>query len=252
MVQMRCNQFRALLLALSGLSAAAGMIRGQTLRIETVSPQATDPAITQWLSPHYVILDTSASLRNQLFVFMHGLNGSPGSATELLKTAGMERYHVVGITYPNDWVPFNYCADGGDPDCYENLPLEIIEGTDHSSHVAVDRVHCFENRLIKLLQFENNLHPGEGWGQFLSGDTPNWSQMAVWGHSQGGSNAAVLAKHHAVARLMMSAPPADSVPGGYAAWWNTHDTASPSYFGFCHTQDQLSSKVAVWNRPCAT
>ena len=217
------------------------------LRIEIISPQSTDPAINQWLTPHYVVFDTADSPRNQLFVFMHGLGGVPAGCSDLIKTAAMERYHAVGVTYPNDWAPFTFCQNGSDPNCYENLRREILDGIDRSPHIAVSQTNCFENRLIKLVQYLDGLHPTENWDQFLSGGAPDWSKIVVWGHSQGATNAAVLAKHQVLARLIMSAPPADAVPGGYAQWWYSHVTPTNVYFGFCHTQDQLSAKVAVWN-----
>src|SRR5262245_51345650 len=111
------------------------------LRTENISPQSTDPAITQWLSPHYVVVDTAATPRNQLFVFMHGQSGVPASCSELIETAAMERYHAVGVTYPNDWTPFTFCSNGSDPDCYENLRREILDGIDRSPHIAVNQTN---------------------------------------------------------------------------------------------------------------
>ncbi len=234
-------------IAFATWAIASSIATAQAVRTESISPTATDAAITQWTSPHYVAFDTAATPRGLLFVYMHGQGGAGGGASELLKTAASERFHAVGITYPNDWAPFSFCSSGTDADCYENLRREILDGTDRSPHIAVNRTNSFENRLIKLLVHLDGLHAGEGWGSFLSGDQPAWNRIVVWGHSQGGSNAAMLAKHHAVVRLIMSGQPSDAVPGGFAAWWNTHATPSAAYFGFCHTQDQLSAKVAVWN-----
>jgi hypothetical protein len=45
--------------------------------------------------------------------------------------------------------------------------LEILDGTDRTPLVDVDRANSIENRLIKLLQYLDANRPGEGWGGFL-------------------------------------------------------------------------------------
>jgi hypothetical protein len=191
------------------------------------------------------VLDTSAILRNTLFVYMHGLGGTGGGASDLCRTAAAQRFHAIGITYPNDWAPFEFCSQSGS-DCYEELRREIIDGLDHSPHVAVSPANCVENRIVNLLQHLDALHPGEGWTQFIDNGQPRWSDIVLFGHSQGGANVAVIARHNVVSRVIMSAAPGDFVGAAPAAWWNTHLTPTDHYFGFCHTQDQLSAKQATW------
>jgi len=123
---------------------------------------------------------------------------------------------------------------------------ELIIGVNHSPFITVNRPDSLENRLIKLLLHLDTLHPGEGWGDYLENNAIRWSDIVVWGHSQGGGNAGVIAKDHELARCCTSAPAADGGPGNPAAWWAQHATPSAQYFGLCHTQDALSQKVAFW------
>ena len=235
--------------AVGTLLAAGTAAYGQTVRTENVLPAATDPAINGWLAAHGTAFAPSVVRREQLMLFLHGQGGSGTGAMELLRTAAEMGYHAVGLTYPNDWSPFNLCSGGGDPECAEKIRLELLDGTDRTPLISVTRVNSVENRLIKLLAFLHAAHPGEGWGQYVDDATGTirWDQVAVWGHSQGGGNAGVLARAHALARACTSAPAADGGTGSPAAWWAPHQTPTSNYFGFCHAQDALSTKVAFWN-----
>jgi hypothetical protein len=228
--------------ALFGASAAVG----QTVRLEQVLPHATDPAMTQWTAAHIAALDTSRAARPALFLYLHGQGGTGGGAQELLRVAAGEGLFAVGLTYPNDWTPFQYCASSTS-DCYENIRREILDGVDRSPFIAVDATNCVEHRLVRLLQFLAGAHASEGWGQFLNGDAVRWDMVLVWGHSQGGANAGVLARNQVVAGVVMTAPATDFVGNQPAAWWSTHVTPTVRYMGFCHTQDQLSAKIAAWH-----
>jgi hypothetical protein len=181
-----------------------------------------------------------------LFVFLHGLGGSAQGAKEIVKCAARLGFHAVGITYVNEVVPFTLCGTTSS-DCYENLRLETLDGIDHSPYVAITPANSVFNRITKLLQYLDAQHPGEGWAEFVRAGAPDWSSIVVWGHSQGGANAAVLAKHVALRGLMMSAPATDYVNGQPAAWWTGHATLTERMYGFCHVQDQLSAKIAAWD-----
>src|ERR1043165_8663884 len=230
--------------AMCVVAALAGAARAQ-VRTENILPQSTDPAIDGWLGAHSVAFSPSIAHRNLLFLYLHGQGGSGTGASGLLKTAAEEGFHAVGLTYPNDWSPFNLCA--GDPSCPENLRSEIIDGTDRTPVIAVSRANSIENRLIKLLAYLASAHPGEGWDQFTSGSVIAWDHTVVWGHSQGGGDAGGIARRHLLARPCFSAPAADGGPGNPAAWWATHLTPASLCYGFCHTQDSLSTRGAFWD-----
>jgi len=216
------------------------------VRLETIPPLATDPTLSGWTGNHAGAFSASAEPRGTLLLFLHGQGGTGTGASELLRTAAEEGFHAVGLTYANDWSPFTFCNGSGDPDCALKIRREIITGVNHSTFITVPPADSVENRLVKLLQHLHTLHPTEGWADYLEGNALRWEAIAVWGHSQGGGNAGVIAKDHALARCLTSAPAADGGAGNPAAWWAQHATPSERYFGLCHTQDALSQKVAFW------
>lgn len=221
----------------------------QTLRELTVLPAATDPAITQWAASHVVIVNTDVPTRPELVVYMHGLGGTGGGARELLRTAAREGFAAIGLTYACDWAPFTFCSNVSS-ECYESLRREILDGEDRSPHIAVSPTNSVAHRLTRLLQHLDQLHPDEGWSRWLltasSAPRPDWRRIVVWGHSQGGANVSMLARHEVLGGVCLSGHATDYVGGQPATWWNSHLTPADRYFGFCHTHDQLSAKVAVW------
>src|SRR5207245_975490 len=80
------------------------------------------------------------------------------------------------------------------------------------------------NRLTKLLQYLALQYPDEGWDRFLLRDKPKWSQIAVSGHSQGGGNAAMIAKIRLVARVVLFSSVTDSIQTEAPSWVATHVT----------------------------
>src|SRR5262249_26470104 len=56
-----------------------------------------------------------------------------------------------------------------------------------------------------------------------------------------------LARNHVVAGVCETGPATDFVGNQPAAWWSSHATPTARYTGFCHTQDQLSAKIAAWH-----
>lgn len=239
------NVTRSLVPAVLILAISATTAKAQTVRSENILPLATDPAITGWFGAHRVSYAPDITPRQQLFLFLHGQGGSGTGASELVKTAAELGFHAVGLTYPNDWSPFVVCSS--DPACPENLRREIIDGTDRTPLITVSRANSIESRLLKLLSHLNTLHPDENWMQYVADGQIAWNSVVVWGHSQGGGNAGVIAKHRTLARLCTSAPAADGGPGNSAAWWSGGATPGEDCFGFCHTQDALNVKVAFWD-----
>jgi len=234
--------------AMAGIACALSFERdchAQMVRTETVAPVAANPAVSGWLASHLVAYAPDITQRNQLFLFLHGMGGSGGAASELVKTAAGLGFHAVGLTYPNDWSPFNLCS--GNPNCPEAIRREILDGVDRSSLVTVPAADCITARLQSLLAYLNTRHPDEGWLQYVNGNAIAWDRIVVWGHSQGGGNAGVIARHLPIARLCTSAPAADGGTGNPAAWWSGGVTPGERCFGFCHTLDALTTKVAFWN-----
>ena len=231
-----------------GVSADDGVIK------HVVKPHETDPALDEVpeIQYHYAWLDPDARPKRKLLVFLPG-TGTPPSACQLLqREAAQLGYHVVGLMYQNTVALATICPSAANPDaCFENARLEILDGVDRTSddRIKVDAANSIENRLTKLLQRLVELFPDEGWSHFLTHDgEPKWSHIAVSGHSQGGGEAAMIAKLRKVDRVVLLSSVPDNVPGfGAPTWEVTHATASERYWGLAHSHDSAFNPIrASW------
>jgi hypothetical protein len=160
-------------------------------------------------------------------------------------------------------VSVNACGGKSDPSsCFDNARRNILDGVTASDVVSVDQPNSIDNRLTTLLHYLVKTYPEEGWARFLLNGAPKWTQIAVSGHSQGGGEAAMIAKLRVTARVVLfSAPPdfagppdASSTPDSCdvvngatvvpipvpaASWEATgHVTPSSKYWGLAHDKDQ--------------
>ncbi len=207
-------------------------------------PSQADPAITTFDNLQYAYVDQSVPNCNRLLVFLPGTTGTPYFYREILKHAATLGYHSLGLMYPNNRAVGTLCAihDRRNPDCPRDVRLEILDGTDRTSLVEVDRTHCIENRLIRALQYVASQHPSEGWERFLKEDEIIvWDHVAIAGHSQGGGHAAMIAKRYEVNRCLIFAA-ADWFPfEDRLANWPSEPGATPAHrhYLFGHVRDPL-------------
>lgn len=212
-----------------------------------IAPQATDPAIDQGLANHYAWLDPDAPTNYKLLVFMPGANGQPAQYQLVQQEAARLGYHVIGLMYQNSGPALaGACAAAADSNaCFEDTRLEILDGIHRAnSIVSVSVPNSINNRLSKLLAYLDAQFPDEGWSRFLADDGPAWQLVAVSGHSQGGGQAALIAKLHTVARVVVfSSPPDVFVPPGATPWVAAVATPSARYFGLAHDREPLFSAI---------
>jgi WD40 repeat protein len=219
------------------------------LVLHVVAPQTTDPAIDQALDDHYVWLDTTARSNQKLFVFLPGTGQNPSIFQLVQREAARLGYHVIGLMYPTGGGLAKVCPTTPDPSaCYEDARLEIIDGIDRVAFLNVNVANSIDNRLTKLLQYLTRQYPDEGWDRFLLRDGPKWSQIAVGGHSQGGGNAAMLAKIRLVARVVLFSSVTDSIHTEAPSWVATHVTPTDRYYGIAHDRDGFYRPIrAGWD-----
>ncbi len=207
-----------------------------------IPPQATDPAIEDWLEPHIVCRDPSVPPRDSLLVHLPGSFGVPEGSRLLLREVARTGTPAIGLRYPNRWTILGLCRRSPDPECTARVREEILEGRDLSPLVRVSEANSIRNRLRKLLQYLDGRYPQEGWGRFLREDgSVAWERVILSGHSQGGGHAAFVARRYEVARVVMFGAPGDFVGArGNLAPWLTgpHRTPSERYFGFAHRRDR--------------
>ncbi|HEY3133337.1 MAG TPA: hypothetical protein VGJ47_01785, partial [Gemmatimonadaceae bacterium] len=218
----------------------------------TIAPEETDPAI-DWVPPtnpsctdpqcnlHYVWLDPSRPSNGKLFVFLPGFTAQsprPRGHQLVPQEAARLGYHVIALMYQNNVGPGG-CAGSPDPDCFENVRVEIIDGIDRSPLVNVSGANSIDNRLTKLLLYLDAQFPAEGWSQFLHQGEPKWSQIAIGGHSGGAAQAALIGKIRHVDRVVMFSGPANES----APWVAIGETPAAKYFELDHVRDHVASVI---------
>lgn len=205
-----------------------------------ISPQATDPAIDQFLDTHDAYLDPTAQGKHRLLLFMAGTGQRPQQFLFIQKEAARLGYHVVGLMIPNTGGFARFCPPLPDPaKCYEDVRLELLDGIDRSSLLNVSAANSIDNRFIKLLHFLAANYPDEGWSQFFNDQGPKWPLIAVGGLSLGGGEAAMIAKIRLVDRVLLLSAAPDSVGKEPAPWEEGHATPTNRYFGLAHNRDGL-------------
>jgi len=147
-----------------GFSIKAQLVQYQIL------PSATDVNINTFTNTdqkHIVFLNNSVSKKNQLFIFLPGTGGNPSNIQRIDSLAANLGYHSIGLMYPNEPAIGSLCASNSDIDCYTKTRMEVIDGTDRTTLITVDRANSIENRIIKLLHYLQLQNPAENWSQFL-------------------------------------------------------------------------------------
>jgi hypothetical protein len=226
-----------------------------------VQPSSTDARI-DWQSalnpgaPHYVWLDPTVRSNHQLMLFLPAGNTPPAKYTHIGEEAARLGYHVIVLMYPNEarLVDANVCGSKRDTPqdraastCYENARLEILDGTDRVSSplVKVDSVNSIDHRVTSLLRYLHRTAPQEGWGAFLDDDgAPKWRRIAVAGHSQGGGEAAMIAKLRIVPRVVLFSAVPDTVQTKAPRWLAGSMTPSDRYYALAHTCDAFFGGIA--------
>lgn len=211
------------------------------VQLNAVSPGATDAALAGSAAPHRVYFDPAGPHRNQLLLFLPGTGGlNVGPPRPFSETAAELGYHVIELAYPNA-VSATVCWRDSDPSCFENFRREIIEGRDTSQLLSVGHAEGIENRLEKLLRMLSSRQPTRDWGQFLDpAGGVAWQKVALAGQSQGGGHAALIARDHEVARVLLFGAPKDydSKRHKPAPWYRPGRTPAGRFVAFVHTRDE--------------
>lgn len=211
--------------------------------IRSISPAATDPAISTYLQHHLAEAPASGTpAKHRLFVFLPGTGGQPAYQQLVLQTGSAQGYHAIGLMYPNTPSIGSLCDDSTDPDAHWKARCEIVTGQDLSPLVSVNATECIEHRLAALLAYLASTYPSEDWGQYMASGHPDWTKIVIAGHSQGGGHAGVIAKLHPVYRCVCFSSPADwrNPVNQPASWYATAGATDASrIFGFSHQQDEV-------------
>ena len=214
-----------------------------------IQPTATASGLSGPSAPDFVAVDRGVSSNGELFLFLPGTGGQPECCQDLLETAAETGFLAIGLTYPNTEAVGKICLN--DLSCYGIVRQNDFDGSAPSTFSDITPANSIQSRLVDLLLYLAARHPRQGWGQFLDGPTPVWSRIVVAGHSQGGGDAAYVAKIRRVEGVVMLSSPVDSsatdppVPATYLT--TGHLTPLERYVAFDHVDDPFHDKiVADW------
>lgn len=241
-----------LMIILSLLLATFSSV-GQTI-VRQIKPSDTDPLITTFnTDSNYVYLNTSVPKRNILVVHLPGSFGEPKRASLFGVLAADLGFHSIGLMYPNVPTVGSFCSNSGDPDCFEDVRREIVEGVDYSSSLAISVNESILSRTKKLLMYLNTNYPSENWGQYLDlNNNLDFGRIMFSGHSQGGGHAAIIAKYYPIKRAICFSSPKDwrNIPDAPPMWLSSGNwqTNSSAIYCFNHVLDEHTNhQLEIWD-----
>ena len=213
-------------------------IRAQ-LKVQFISPDATDGGITVVHGPHIALYDPAAPSRHQLLLMIAGTGGAAVYTRRFDSCFAAMGFHVISIDYPNNVISTT-CSNSKDSSCFDDFRQEINFGTPVSSVVSVDSTNSIVNRFTRLLVYLAGHDPAGGWDDYLSGGQPRWERIVVGGHSQGAGHAAYLGKCFPLAGVLMFSGPQDYLQVfKHPAPWQYRKGLTPAnrQFAFLHVHD---------------
>ncbi|MEL7485363.1 MAG: hypothetical protein AAFN41_13550, partial [Planctomycetota bacterium] len=235
---------------LASLAVSAAPALGQTA-IRLVDPLITGPGIVEADLPNagelpqrHVVAPAQSAPQDILFVWLPGSGAAPAQYLEFTRAAAQNGFDALGLVYFS-WPPVNdITTNDPDPDLPAAIRTERLFGIDTTDEVDVDAANSIENRLVKLLEHQAAAFPGERWASYLTPEgSPDWSRIAVGGHSQGAGHAAFLGKLESLAGVVMLAGPGDFVQDlGSAPWlFEPGETPASRTVAFTHVEDRTAA-----------
>lgn len=212
-----------------------------------IKPSETDSAIRRFDDPHYVVVGSDVGADAQLVVFMPGTGGKPAGALPLLRVIASQGYRVVGLEYNDSPAVIQVCPKNPSAACSGDFRRKRIFGDDVTAIVDNTPAESIVNRLVRLMEYLDSHHPGEGWRRYLMGDRPYWSRVVVSGLSQGAGMAAYIAKNELVARVVLFSSPWDySLSSKALAPWIGGPSVTPldRWFAEYHRREETAGLIA--------
>lgn len=222
--------------------------------VRQIRPSDTDPLITTFnTDSNYVYINTNVTTKNILVVHLPGSFGEPKRATLFGTLAADLGFHSIGLMYPNIPTIGSFCTNSSDPDCFEDVRREIVEGIDYSSSVTINSNESILSRTKKLLVYLNTNYPSENWGQYLDvNNNLDFSKIIFSGHSQGGGHAAIIAKYYSIKRAICFSSPKDwrNIPDAPPLWLSKGNWQTPNSVIYCfnHVLDEHTNhQLEIWD-----
>jgi pimeloyl-ACP methyl ester carboxylesterase len=215
----------------SALSAQVGVV--------SVRPDSTGPSLSTVHGNHLAFTPPAARAKHKLVFMIEGTGSAARDLFSFDSSIALRGYSVISLDYPNNVIT-TVCSNSQDSSCFNTFRQEIVFGSPVSPHVQVDSMNCLYNRFLLFLRYLVRNDPGQGWDQYLQGDSIQWEKIIVGGHSQGAGHAAYFGKKFKLNRVMIFSGPQDylnsfSTP---ASWlYDSSATDVSRYYAFLHTSD---------------
>jgi hypothetical protein len=235
------------LLAIVPPAATAAERHPAALTVLRVPPSATAGDTSAPNHRHVVVYDRRRRSNGRLLVFLPGTDAKPSCCELFLRETARLGYRAIGLTYPNGESVTARCRD--DLGCYGRVRQNVFDGRSASAASSLPASNAVQHRLTALIRYLARRHPREGWSRFLRHGRPDYRRIVFAGHSQGGGEAAYIARVRRLAGVVMLSAPVDAVAGAppVPAYWlkAAHRTPVARYAGLVHTADPFAGRVAV-------
>jgi hypothetical protein len=192
-------------IAIEPLMAQQNDIAGYT-KI-SVKPSEADPSITAYDQPHLVFYDPQVK-NDKILLWLFGTGGTTDSfPVKFLKTALVQGYRVVVLSYITDPAVANTCNGKvlpTDPGCPVEYRRKRAYGDNNFTLISDKPQDAIINRFVKLLAYLAKTDAGGEWSQYLdaTGAKPNWDVVAIGGQSQGGGMAEFIGQNEKIFRVV--------------------------------------------------
>ncbi|HMH59384.1 MAG TPA: hypothetical protein VK537_09400 [Galbitalea sp.] len=186
--------------------------------------------------------------QSPLLLFLAATGHHPSQYRDFLATARNVGYHVLALDYWNNGMSVARTC-GTNSRCYTEVQRNRLDGSNPSQFSSVNPANSIVSRLRDSLLHLQRVDRTGNWEQFLHGNTIDWQNIVVAGHSQGGGEAAYISHLHSVRGVLMFSSPVDSDQGVNASWMSSRGATPPSrMYGLDDSGDIFSSRViASWN-----
>lgn len=183
----------------------------------------------------------SAAPRPELVVHLPGLTNEPGNQVKLLETAAYAGFRAIGLVWRNGTLVSSDCTTAVDFNaCLSDTRTERGFGSDAES---------IQSELTTLLNSLHADYPLDGWGDFLSGGLPAWGKIILSGYSEGGNQAAFMAKQVRFNSVVLisgggnfGTPPPNTSGQPLAAWLSLPGaTSGADHFALYHTGEPFAA-----------
>lgn len=196
--------------------------------VYAISPSDADPGVKRFLTDNLVAFKRGVAKDANLLAFFPPTGGTPTGSWPFMEAAADAGYRVIGLTYDNTLSVPQACGRNPDPACSDRFRQKRVFGDDVTKDIDDLPGEAIVPRLTKLLQYLDAHYHREGWGRYLQNGQPDWSRIAVAGHSQGAGMAAYIAKRYRVARVIVLSGAWDRVEATKQwAPWVTSPSATP-------------------------